>query len=193
MCKGVITIAAPALCGASCSEKKQFQQQADVFYYSGHGEHDTGRFYGVAGPGDVTNHWRNIDTVVFAGCAILDVDDLAQRVDPTCADPAASPGRKWIAASGASTLLGYCWKAPLDDQGGVQIVADWCATRTSLGDVGAWMKANDNPAGHNACALNRIDQNSFEYHFFSRTEHSVFGQHIFNSYKLTSEIIEVTK
>ena len=105
----------------------------------------------------------------------------------------ASPGLKWVASSGASALLGYCWKAPLDSQGSVQILSSWCANRSTLGDVEAWMRANDNPPGHNACALHRIDQSSFEYHFFSRAEHSVFGQHIFNSYKLTSEIIEVTE
>ena len=98
-----------------------------------------------------------------------------------------------IAASGAGTLLGYAYKAPSDAQGGVEIARRWCSLRAGRGDVEAWMEANDNPAGHNACALHRIDQNSFEYHFFSRAGHSVFGQHIFNSYKLTSEIIEVAR
>ena len=163
-----------------------------MFYYSGHGEHDTGRLYGVAVPADVTNHWRDVETVVFAGCAVLDIGDKGNHYSNP-ASHSASPGLKWAVSSGASALLGYCWKAPFDDQGGVQILNSWCAKRSSLGDVAAWMDSNDNPAGHNACALNRINQNSFEYHFFSRTEHSVFGQHIFNSYKLTSEIIEVTR
>ena len=92
-----------------------------------------------------------------------------------------------------SQRMDNCRKAPRDNQGSVQILNSWCANRSSLGDVAAWMHSNDNPAGHNACAVHRIDQNSLEYHYFSRTEHSVFGQHIFNSYKLTSEIIEVAK
>ena len=181
-----------ASCGTSSSTKKQCQQQADVFYYSGHGEHDTGRLYGTAVPADVTNLWRDVDTVVFAGCAVLDIGDMGNHYSNP-ASHSASPGVKWAASAGAGVLLGYCWKAPLDNQGSVQILNDWCANRSSLGDVAAWMHSNDNPVGHNACAVRRIDQNSFEYHFFSRTEHSVFGQHIFNSYKLASEIIEVEK
>ena len=43
-----------ALCGTSSSTKKQCQQQADLFYYSGRGEHDTGRLYGTTVPADVT-------------------------------------------------------------------------------------------------------------------------------------------
>lgn len=146
------------------SAKKQCQQQSDVLYYSGHGAHDTGKLYGVAGPSDVTDFWHDIDVVVFAGCAVLDVDDIAKRVDPAKANPAASPGRKWIAASGAGVLLGYCWTAPLDIQGAESIVADWCARRAALGDVAAWMKANDNSAGRNACAID----SSGNYHFFKK-------------------------
>ena len=163
-----------------------------MFYYSGHGEHDTGRLYGVAEPSDVTNHWRDVDTVIIAGCAVLDIGDKGNHYSNPSSH-SASPGLKWAATSGASALLGYCWKAPLDNQGSAQILGSWCANRSTLGDVAAWMHSNDNPAGHNACAVHRIDQNSLEYHFFSRVEHSMFGQHIFNSYKLTSEIIEVTK
>ncbi len=181
-----------ATCGTAWSVKKQCQQQSDVFYYSGHGEHDTGRLYGVAEPSDVTNHWRDVDTVIIAGCAVLDIGDKGNHYSNPSSH-SASPGLKWAATSGASALLGYCWKAPLDNQGSAQILGSWCANRSTLGDVAAWMHSNDNPAGHNACAVHRIDQGSLEYHFFSRAEHSMFGQHIFNSYKLTSEIIEVTK
>ena len=181
-----------ATCGTAWSVKKQCQQQSDVFYYSGHGEHDTGRLYGVAEPSDVTNHWRDVDTVIIAGCAVLDIGDKGNHYSNPSSH-SASPGLKWAATSGASALLGYCWKAPLDNQGSAQILGSWCTNRSTLGDVAAWMHSNDNPAGHNACAVHRIDQDSLEYHFFSRVEHSMFGQHIFNSYKLTSEIIEVTK
>ena len=154
-----------ASCGASCSTKKQCQQQADVFYYSGHGEHDTGRLYGVAVPSDVTNHWRDVDTVVFAGCAVLDIGDKGNHYSNP-ASHSASPGLKWAAASGAGVLLGYAYYAPLDDKGGMEILEAWCGQRSALGDIEAWMRANDRRCGHNACAIRRMDGTSLEYHYF---------------------------
>ena len=156
-----------ASCGASCSTKKQCQQQADVFYYSGHGEHDTGRLYGVAVPADVTNHWRDVETVIFAGCSVLDIGDKGNHYSNP-ASHSASPGLKWATLSGASALLGYCWKAPLDNQGGVQIINSWCANRSSLGDVAAWMRANDNMNGRNACAIRLLQGGKIEYRYFRR-------------------------
>ena len=156
-----------ATSGVSCSTKKQCQQQADVFYYSGHGEHDTGRLYGVAVPADVTNHWRDVETVVFAGCAVLDIGDKGNHYSNP-ASHSASPGLKWAASSGASALLGYCWKAPLDNQGAVQILNSWCDQRASIGDIEAWMRANDRRSGHNACAIRRMDGTSIEYHYFAK-------------------------
>ena len=171
-------------CGASCSTKKQCQQQADVFYYSGHGEHDTGRLYGVAVPADVTNHWRDVETVIFAGCSVLDIGDKGNHYS-NLASHSASPGLKWATLSGASALLGYCWKAPLDNQGGVQIINSWCANRSSLGDVAAWMAANDCRSGRNACAILRIDEAHIAYHYYERIP-------LFRIYNKKTEIVEVT-
>ena len=160
-----------ASCGTSCSTNKQCQQQADVLYYSGHGEHDTGRLYGTAVPTDVTNHWHDVDTVVFAGCAILDIGDRNDNyTNPT--SHAASPGLKWVAASEASTLLGYAYTAPLDSQGSTAIIADWCAQRTALGDVEAWMRANDCRSGHNACAIRILQDGKVEYRYFTKNGRS---------------------
>ena len=173
-----------ATSGVSCSTKKQCQQQADVFYYSGHGEHDTGRLYGVAVPADVTNHWRDVETVVFAGCAVLDIGDKGNHYSNP-ASHSASPGLKWAASSGASALLGYCWKAPLDNQGGVQILNSWCDQRASIGDIEAWMRANDCRSGHNACAMLRIDDTHIAYHYYERIP-------LFRIYNKKTEILEVT-
>ena len=156
-----------ASCGASCSTKKQCQQQADVFYYSGHGEHDTGRLYGVAVPADVTNHWRDVETVIFAGCSVLDIGDKGNHYSNPSSH-SASPGLKWAATSGASALLGYCWKAPLDNQGSAQILGSWCANRTTMGDVAAWMKANDRRSGRNACAIRILPNGKIEYRYFRK-------------------------
>ena len=73
-----------------------------------------------------------------------------------------------IAASGAGTLLGYAYKAPSDAQGGVEIARHWCSLRAGRGDVEAWMEANDCRSGHNACAMQRIDNSCIEYHYFMK-------------------------
>ncbi len=176
-----------ASCGTSSSTKKQCQQQADVFYYSGHGEHDTGRLYGTAVPADVTNLWRDVDTVVFAGCAVLDIGDRGNHYSNP-ASHSASPGVKWAASAGAGALLGYCWKAPLDNQGSVRILNDWCANRSSLGDVAAWMQANANRNGRNACAIQHIDDSHCRYWYFKREK-----GYIYNSYSLTNSIEAITR
>jgi hypothetical protein len=156
-----------ATCGTAWSVKKQCQQQSDVFYYSGHGEHDTGRLYGVAEPSDVTNHWRDVDTVIIAGCAVLDIGDKGNHYSNPSSH-SASPGLKWAATSGASALLGYCWKAPLDNQGSAQILGSWCANRMTMGDVAAWMKANDRRSGRNACAIRILPNGKIEYRYFRK-------------------------
>ncbi|MBQ3749553.1 MAG: hypothetical protein II863_19250 [Kiritimatiellae bacterium] len=176
-----------ASCGTSRSTKKQCQQQTDVFYYSGHGEHDTGRLYGTAVPADVTNLWRDVDTVVFAGCAVLDIGDRGDHYSNP-ASHSASPGVKWAASAGAGVLLGYCWKAPLDNQGAVRILNDWCSNRTALGDVESWMQANANRNGRNACAIQHIDDSHCRYWYFKREK-----GYIYNSYSLTNSIEAITR
>ena len=170
--------------GSVQSSIKLCQQQADILYYSGHGVHDTGMLNGSFVPSSVTNYWRDVDTVVFAGCAVLDIGDKGNHyLDPV--SHSASPGLKWCASAGASALLGYCWKAPLDNQGGVQIINSWCANRSSLGDVAAWMAANDCRSGRNACAILRIDEAHIAYHYYERIP-------LFRIYNKKTEIVEVT-
>lgn len=156
---------------AQCSPQKQCQQHADVIYYSGHGDHSTGKLYGVALPSDVATHWRDIETVVFAGCSVLDIGDRENHYsDPS--KHSANPGLLWIPASGANVLLGYAYKAPRDSQGGDQIVADWCANRTAMGDVAAWMKSNDRRSGRNACAIRILPSGKIEYRYFRKVGRS---------------------
>ena len=102
----------------------------------------------------------------------------------------ASPGLKWLASSGAGVLLGYAYYAPLDSQGGVDIVRQWCDTRTSLGDVDAWMKANDCRSGHNACAITRLTQGRLEYRYFKRDDNNLIGL-TYHTYSEQVEIMEV--
>ena len=157
-----------ALAGGSSSDTIQIQRQADILYYSGHGSHDTGVLNGVASPSDVSNHWHDVDTVVFAGCSVLDIGDKVGHYPDTTTSHSASPGLRWISTSEAGTLLGYAYKAPRDEQGAVGIIGDWCAMRSSTGDVEAWMKANDKPAGRNACAIRVLGGGRIEYRYFRR-------------------------
>jgi hypothetical protein len=70
-------------------------------------------------------------------------------------------------------LLGYNYFAPLDSQGSALIVASWLSNRTSLGDIDAWMNANDNTNGRNACAI----QKDVGYYYFHRSGFYPFYQY----------------
>ncbi len=177
-----------ATVAGTSSDLVQVQQQADVLYYSGHGWHDSGKLNGIVAPSDVAGHWHDVDTVVFAGCSVLDIGDRGNNYTNQVSH-SASPGLRWVSESGASTFLGYCWKAPLDYQGSVGIVRDWCARRATLGDVDAWMRANDNSAGRNACAIRRIDDETLEYRYFKKTAYSL-GRFSYKTYELMAEEIK---
>ncbi len=189
--KAAGTASLEARVGSSRSDTVQVQRQADILYYSGHGAHDTGLLNGVAGPSDISNHWHDVDTVVFAGCSVLDIGDRNNNYADDPESHNANPGLKWITVSGASVLLGYAYKAPTDRQGGTVIVQSWCTLRDGLGDVEAWMSANNYPVGYNACAIRRIDQNTVEYSFFRRSEYNIAGFHIGNVYERESLTLEV--
>ena len=165
--------------------------QADYFYYSGHGLHMFAMVDNYS-PEDVAGYWKkDLDCVIFAGCSVLDINDYNNHFALDPEDHVASPGRKW-AKTGPSVFLGYNHKAPLDSSGApAKIASAWVSNRTSMGDVDAWMKANDNMRGRNACAILRIGQTAVEYQYFKGAKHTIGGYHLFNTYKRTSEILEV--
>jgi len=145
----------------SLSPKQQVMNQADYFYYSGHGGHLYGSLmYGS--PAQVTNYWgADLDCVIIAGCAVLDINDYNNHY--TGDDHIASPGKKWE-KTGPAVFLGYNYTAPYDSQGSASIVSTWLSNRSSQGDIEAWRIANDNSAGRNACAIKK-DEN---YYYFKR-------------------------
>ncbi len=104
---------------------------------------------------------------MFAGCAVLDIGDRGNHY-PVPAAHSANPGLLWISASGANALLGYAYKAPLDSQGAVGIVQRWSNLRSGLDDAEAWMRANDNMNGRNACAIRILPSVKIEYRYFRR-------------------------
>ena len=138
--------------------KRQIMNQADVFYYSGHGDSSTGKLkgpgtsgYGLS-PTLVSDHWgRDQSCVVFSACSVLDINDYNGNFnDPTGGH---SHGMDWEAV-GAPVMLGYNYIAP-GDAGGTpeRIIRAWLANRGRLGDVNAWMEANCANRAWNACAI----------------------------------------
>lgn len=144
--------------GGVQSARRQIMNQADYFYYSGHGHHRWGTVDDFE-PGDVADYWRkDLDCVIFAGCSVLDINDYNNNFlsqsgvwDPE--DHAASPGKLWE-TTGPKVLLGYNYYAPRDDGGAPQrIINSWRDNRASMGDVNAWMKANAENRAWHACAI----------------------------------------
>ena len=58
----------------------------------------------------------------------------------------------------------------------------------SLGDVDAWMKANANRNGRNACTIQRIDDSHVRYSYFRREK-----GFLYNSYSLTNVIERIAQ
>ena len=149
--------------GGVRSARRQIMNQADFFYYSGHGHHRWGTVDDFD-PSAVAGYWmRDLDCVIFAGCSVLDINDYNDNFlnlegvwDP--ADHAASPGKLW-AAVGPKVLLGYNYYAPQDSSRAPErIMRSWLDLRQTMGDVDAWLKANDNrngltPARYNALMI----------------------------------------
>lgn len=133
------------------SKKRQIMNQADIFYYSGHGSHSDGSLANGLKPADVAAYWgEDIDIAIFAGCSVLDINDYENNY--TGAAHTASPGKKWEPL-GPSTFLGYAYLAPLDSQGAPGIISSWASNRGTQGNITAWKNANDNSNGRNACAI----------------------------------------
>lgn len=96
----------------------------------------------------------------MAGCSVLDINDYNGNYDDngdkkTEPGPAFKefPGELW-AATGPKTMLGYNFKAPLDNQGSAGVITSWFSKRGS-GDIEAWRIANDGKFVH-ACAIDTV-------------------------------------
>lgn len=162
--------------GGVRSSSRQIMNQADYFYYSGHGVHRWGMVDDFE-PSVVSDCWRkDLDCVIFAGCSVLDINDYNDNfLDPDGVwDPenhAASPGRLWE-TKGPSLLLGYNYLAPRDETGAPErIIRAWLGLRGTMGDADAWMKANDNMNGRNACAIVKGEK----YVYFKRSRHKFYS------------------
>ena len=146
--------------GCSASEKRQIMNQCDVFYYSGHGHHDSNDLTGGFTPDMAQGRWnKDLRVVVISGCSVLDINDYNCHYEGSA--HTASPGRAWEAV-GPPVFLGYNYSAPGDAGGApARIVQAWIANRSSMGNANAWMKANADNRAWNACAI--IKGNSYLY------------------------------
>lgn len=159
------TVVLEASSGGVCSQRVQAQQQADVVYYSGHGTHKTGKLMGQYGPLDLVDYWEDVDVVVIAGCAVLDINNYrsscfnlhTQIGRWMYAGGSNSPGQSWEELS-PKVYLGYAWKAPLDNNGGNAIAQNFVTNLNAGQDwIVAWENANDCNDGRNACAIDCRD------------------------------------
>lgn len=138
--------------GGSASEKRQIMNQCDVFYYSGHGHHDSNDLAGGVTPAMAQGRWnKDLKVAVISGCSVLDINDYNGHYGGSA--HTASPGRVWEAV-GPPVFLGYNYSAPGDAGGApARIIQAWIANRSSMGNANAWMKANADNRAWNACAI----------------------------------------
>ena len=163
--------------GSVISNRRQVMNQADYFYYSGHGRHMDGKLLtqteaGEIFPSDVQPSWnKDLNVAIFAGCAVLDINDynnnyggLLNPVRALRGQHHASPGKRW-AQTGPDRFLGYNYRAPFDNQGAASIITAWIANRPDSGDIDAWRLSNDSIGFRNACAI----EVGVGYFFFKQT------------------------
>lgn len=142
--------------GGVRSSRRQIMNQADYFYYSGHGLHLYKSVDPGYGPETVNGHWnKDLKCVIFSACSILDINDYNNNYRWEPEEHNLSPGKYWEAV-GPSVLLGYNYYAPADSSGApARIMRSWVANRELLGDVDAWMEANKEQKKWNACAIRK--------------------------------------
>jgi hypothetical protein len=145
----------------------RIQNQADMFYFSGHGYHSAKQFgvaWGIVTTKDIANinAWQDeAPIIILAGCSLVDINDYNRYfVDSQGQDLAhrfVNPGKD-LAESGASFILGYNAVAPGDSHDKksdftAQIVIRWFEYKDKIdnqqlqpGDPDnypkAWIQAN---------------------------------------------------
>ena len=155
------------------SSKRQIMNQADVFYYSGHGNGATGGINSGFTPNLLGEYWkRDLNCAVIAGCSVLNIAGhriksfgMTTRFKRWYRNQHdRSVGALWEVAADI-IFLGYCYTAPLDNQGAVDIATDFAAkVKGGMGYLQAWKEANNRNAGRNACAIDcTIIPHSFWY------------------------------
>ena len=152
-------------------KKRQVMNQADFFYYSGHGHHIDASLQNGITPAMIAAWWnRDLDCFVASGCSIMDINDYNCNYPSDPVNHRASPGKRWEAV-GPRVLLGYNFRGPGDAGGApARIAGFWNANRAGMGAVSAWMKANEANRAWHACAIVK----GVEYRYFKA---KLWGRH----------------
>ena len=175
-----------ATIGEWTSAKRQIMNQADVFYYSGHGSGLTGELSGGITPDSIGNNWRNdLNCAVIAGCSVLNIaghrknsfkfGTTMKRFLMGHQDK--SVGALWEDKADI-LFLGYCYAAPLDDKGADEIALDFSTkVKGGMGFLQAWKEANDRGIGRNACAID-CTTSPHQFWYWDETSGSPVWTHV---------------
>ncbi len=132
------------------------RNQADIFYYSGHGVHNAAAFtFDAKGKSPLmlvvalTGEWsKDLDLAVISGCSVADIGNFNGR-----SDFRGFPGQE-LARSGCKLILGYNDGSPADNHFGVKdftatIIAEFMVRYGDLRAAGdgdaiirAWINSN---------------------------------------------------
>lgn len=184
-----VEVQGPAAKGVPQSTKGLVQEQADWFYYSGHGLHDP-ETIGAGSPASAMDWHKGMNTVFIAGCSILDINNYNKRKhEDTGVKPTNSPGLTW-SLTGPKHFLGYNWTAPVDNQDGdafttSKIIAECLSyIKGGMTPEDSWMLANlhaknvnGKATSTNACAISNLSGSGNRVYYYIR-ERKLRGNYI---------------
>jgi len=151
--------------------------QADFFYYSGHGVSEfNGHGYFDTRPettslGDLSSYWNgDLDLLIIAGCSLCNINNwVANPLDtlPVQGPHAGySPGKELESFMAAEYAVGYGGSAPSDNGGAsIRIIEEFLDTWENLGSFGAWKNANSSNRAWNATAIKKL----LKYGYFKKS------------------------
>jgi len=171
-----------------------FKNQANAFYYSGHGSSSDGSLAANVrfNPKDIQNNeWDNLRVIIIAGCSVLSMDTQLQT--PGGGYPK-DPGIEWVSLGKRSKLknfLGYRKTAPRDNQptGNTTVPASKIICNNLFQLLGtlnwcdAWMEANNNTNGRNACVI-ELNSGNNKYYYYEK----VYKYYVYPKYETKIKI-----
>jgi len=155
------------------------QNQADVLFYLGHGNHDQNFVYLEGAdtrgePKDINDYWtEGLQTVILFGCSVLDINDMNGWWSNTV-----SPGKAWVALPGPQTWLGFQHYAPVvgdpDERGETALYALAPGHATGKSWVEAWRRATSGEITPNKF-VGAVAIEEFNYHYWKEYCYPIIG------------------
>lgn len=139
----------------------QIQNQADIFYFSGHGDAFNGELEMSCNdkitPSEAILAWdQDLMRIFLAGCSVLKIKNYNNKFQDNPEKAKASPGEKWAKLKG-KIFYGYCAGAPSDTNSffdGADTTKNILMNFFKLGGKPEdWLTANNNRYGRNACVI----------------------------------------